>query len=86
MEKVATWKDDTASRDIKYLPDNGRLYAAHVISDLWHQVAGNAVIVTDVGQHQMWTAQYYHMERPGELITSGGLGTMGFRPPGCHRC
>ena len=39
---------------------------------------GDAIIATDVGQHQMWCAQYYHFSRPGQFITSGGFGTMGF--------
>ena len=42
---------------------------------------GKAIVVTDVGQHQMWEAQYYHHETPRSLITSGGLGTMGFALP-----
>src|SRR4029450_5749407 len=42
---------------------------------------GRAIIVTDVGQHQMWTAQYYKLAGPGTFITSGGLGTMGFGVP-----
>ena len=42
---------------------------------------GHAVVVTDVGQHQMWEAQYYHHDTPRSLITSGGLGTMGFALP-----
>ena len=68
-------------RDIQKLPDNGHLYAAHVINDLWRMTEGNAVVVTDVGQHQMWEAQYYKHDRPRTLITSGGLGTMGFALP-----
>lgn len=74
-------KGDSAVRDIQYLPDNGHLYAAHVINDLWHYTGGNALVVTDVGQHQMWEAQYYRHEKPRTLITSGGLGTMGFALP-----
>jgi acetolactate synthase-1/2/3 large subunit len=75
-------KGDSAVRDIQNLPDNGHLYAAHVINDLWHETQDtDAVIVTDVGQHQMWEAQYYKHERPRTLITSGGLGTMGFALP-----
>src|SRR5581483_1181116 len=74
-------KGDSAVRDIQNLPDNGHLYAAHVINDLWRETKGDAVIVTDVGQHQMWEAQYYHHEKPRSLITSGGLGTMGFALP-----
>jgi acetolactate synthase-1/2/3 large subunit len=68
-------------RDIKNLPDSGHLYAAHVIHDIWRITGGNAIVVTDVGQHQMWEAQYYHHEQPRTLITSGGLGTMGFALP-----
>jgi acetolactate synthase-1/2/3 large subunit len=75
-------KGDAAVRDIQNLPDNGHLYAAHVISDLWHETRGSkTVVVTDVGQHQMWEAQYYKHEEPYSLITSGGLGTMGFALP-----
>jgi acetolactate synthase I/II/III large subunit len=71
----------SAVRDIKNLPDSGHLYAAHVIHDLWRATSGGALVVTDVGQHQMWEAQYYHHETPRSLITSGGLGTMGFALP-----
>jgi acetolactate synthase-1/2/3 large subunit len=74
-------KGDAAVRDIKNLPDSGHLYAAHVIHDLWRETRGEAVVVTDVGQHQMWEAQYYHHDHPRSLITSGGLGTMGFALP-----
>ena len=68
-------------RDIEDLPDNGRLCAAHVIHDIWKATNGRAIIVTDVGQHQMWAAQYYKVAEPGTFITSGGLGTMGFGVP-----
>ena len=74
-------KGDSSVRDILNLPDDGHLYAAHVINDLWRLTNGQALIVTDVGQHQMWTAQYYHQDLPNNLITSGGLGTMGFGLP-----
>ena len=74
-------KGDNAVRDITNLPDSGHLYAAQVINDLWRLTSGKAIIVTDVGQHQMWTAQYYHVDEPKTLITSGGLGTMGFGLP-----
>jgi acetolactate synthase-1/2/3 large subunit len=57
------------------------LYAAHVINDLWRLTDGNALVVTDVGQHQMWEAQYYKHNTSRSLITSGGLGTMGFALP-----
>src|SRR5213083_1579785 len=74
-------KGDSAVRDIQNLPDDGHLYAAHVINDLWRLTGGNALVVTDVGQHQMWEAQYYKHNRSRSLITSGGLGTMGFALP-----
>ncbi|MCU0585464.1 MAG: biosynthetic-type acetolactate synthase large subunit [Desulfobacterales bacterium] len=74
-------RGDSAVRDIQNLPDSGHLYAAHVINDLWHATTGNALVVTDVGQHQMWTAQYYHFNHPDMWLTSGGLGTMGFGLP-----
>jgi hypothetical protein len=72
-------------RDIQNLPDDGHLYAAHVINDIWRATKGDAIVVSDVGQHQMWEAQYYHHDKPRTLITSGGLGTMGFAPAGGHR-
>ena len=81
LEYIQTLKGDSAVRDIQNLPDSGHLYAAHVINDLWRTTHGRAIVVTDVGQHQMWEAQYYHHEDPRSLITSGGLGTMGFALP-----
>ena len=74
-------KGDASVRDIRNLPDSGHLYAAHVIHDLWRETDGKAIVVTDVGQHQMWEAQYYHHDTPRSLVTSGGLGTMGFALP-----
>ena len=81
LAHISDLKGDSAVRDIQNLPDDGHLYAAHVINDIWRMTEGNAVVVTDVGQHQMWEAQYYHHESPRSLITSGGLGTMGFAVP-----
>jgi acetolactate synthase-1/2/3 large subunit len=81
MTHITSLKGDSAVRDIQSLPDSGHLYAAHVINDLWKVTQGNAIVVTDVGQHQMWEAQYYHHNAPRTLITSGGLGTMGFALP-----
>ncbi len=81
LDRIHALRGDSAVIDIQNLPDNGHLYAAHVIHDLWRLTAGRAVVVTDVGQHQMWEAQYYHHDVPRSLITSGGLGTMGFALP-----
>jgi acetolactate synthase-1/2/3 large subunit len=81
LARIADLKGDSAVRDIQNLPDSGHLYAAHVINDLWRETDGEAIVVTDVGQHQMWEAQYYKHNMPRSLITSGGLGTMGFALP-----
>ena len=81
IARIDELKGDSAVRDIQNLADDGHLYAAHVMSDLWRATNGRAVVSTDVGQHQMWEAQYYHHDSPRTLITSGGLGTMGFALP-----
>jgi acetolactate synthase-1/2/3 large subunit len=86
LNEINASKGTAAVRDIINLPDNGHLYAAHVIHDIWReaQAAGRleqTIIVTDVGQHQMWEAQYFKHESPRSLVTSGGLGTMGFALP-----
>jgi acetolactate synthase-1/2/3 large subunit len=81
VKEVNAMKGECAVRDIQNLPDTGHLYAAHVMHDLWRATNGRAIVATDVGQHQMWEAQYYKHEDPRTLITSGGLGTMGFALP-----
>jgi acetolactate synthase I/II/III large subunit len=81
IKTIEASKGAVAVRDIKNLPDSGHLYAAHVMHDLWRITDGNAIVATDVGQHQMWEAQYFHHELPRSLVTSGGLGTMGFALP-----
>jgi len=81
LKTIADSKGENAVRDIRNLPDSGHLYAAHVMHDLWRLTEGRAIIATDVGQHQMWEAQYYHHDYPRSLITSGGSGTMGFGLP-----
>jgi len=81
VKQIEDSKGDSAVREITNLPDNGRLFAAHVIFDLWRYTDGKALVVTDVGQHQMWEAQYYKHDHPRKLLTSGGAGTMGFALP-----
>ena len=81
LKTIEASKGAVAVRDIKNLPDSGHLYAAHVMHDLWRITGGDAIVVTDVGQHQMWEAQYFKHDKPRSLITSGGLGTMGFALP-----
>ncbi|HMG87062.1 MAG TPA: biosynthetic-type acetolactate synthase large subunit [Terracidiphilus sp.] len=81
LKTIESSKGAVSVRDIKNLPDSGHLYAAHVMHDLWRITGGDAIVATDVGQHQMWEAQYFHHEKPRSLVTSGGLGTMGFALP-----
>ncbi|NLF75856.1 MAG: biosynthetic-type acetolactate synthase large subunit, partial [Chloroflexi bacterium] len=81
LAQIRDWMEDADERDIVNQDVGNRLLAAHVIHDMWKATNGDAVIVTDVGQHQMWEAQYYPHERPHTLLTSGGLGTMGFGMP-----
>ena len=79
---INEFRGDSAVRDIQSLPDSGHLYAAHVINDIWRLTQKrDTIVVTDVGQHQMWEAQYFRHDKPRSLITSGGLGTMGFALP-----
>jgi acetolactate synthase-1/2/3 large subunit len=81
LGQVRDWIEDTDERDIVNQDTGDRLFAAQVIHDLWKVTGGEATIVTDVGQHQMLVAQYYSHCCPQDLITSGGLGTMGFGLP-----
>jgi acetolactate synthase-1/2/3 large subunit len=64
--------DDSSDSEIK---------PQYMIEAIYQATAGDAVIVSDVGQHQMWAAQYYHFDKPRQWINSGGLGTMGFGLP-----
>jgi acetolactate synthase-1/2/3 large subunit len=82
MGEIREWQEEGDQRDIiNQVAPNGKLLAAHAIHDIWAATEGDALVVTDVGQHQMWEAQYYLHQRPRTLITSGGLGTMGFGLP-----
>jgi acetolactate synthase-1/2/3 large subunit len=64
--------DDSTDSEIK---------PQYMIEALYEATGGNAIVTSDVGQHQMWTAQYFHFARPRQWINSGGLGTMGFGLP-----
>jgi len=81
LDRIGSLKGDSSVRDIQQMPHQDRLFAAHVMHDLWRITEGKALVVSDVGQHQMWEAQYYKHDYPRKLITSGGLGTMGFALP-----
>lgn len=81
METLQGWRGESGKRDITNKDPKGKLYAVHVIRDIWKQTGGDVILATDVGQHQMWAAQYFFREKPRTMITSGGLGTMGFGFP-----
>ncbi len=81
VRRIRDWQEDGSERDIVTHYTGSTLLGAQVINDLWKFTDGNAVTVTDVGQHQMLEAQYYPHQRPSTLLTSGGLGTMGFGFP-----
>ncbi|MBZ0291223.1 MAG: biosynthetic-type acetolactate synthase large subunit [Anaerolineae bacterium] len=81
LGRIRDWQEDDDERDILHHETTGRLLGAQVINDLWRCTGGNAITVSDVGQHQMLEAQYYPHQRPSTMITSGGLGTMGFGFP-----
>ena len=81
LAQIADWKAEGDGRSIMSWPHDGKLYVAHLVRDLWEATGGNAIVTTDVGQHQMWAAQYYFLDKPNRWITSGGAGTMGFGLP-----
>ena len=92
MPKIVTTKHDPWTAQIKewmkisHTKDilnrkSDKLFGAFVVRDLWEATKGNALVVTDVGQHQMTVAQYYYQDHPNSLLTSGGLGTMGYGVP-----
>lgn len=81
MGKIREWLEDGNERDILNYDSGDKLLGARVINELWKHTGGEAITVTDVGQHQMLEAQYYPHQRPATMLTSGGLGTMGFGFP-----
>lgn len=66
---------------LKYEQDDESIRAQYVVEKLWEVTGGDAYVCSDVGQHQMWAAQFYKFDKPNRWINSGGLGTMGFGLP-----
>src|SRR5690606_30043277 len=77
-KQVDTWR---ARECMKYAPSDELIKPQSVIEALWEVTGGNAFVTSDVGQHQMWAAQYYGFNHPRRWINSGGLGTMGVGLP-----
>ena len=73
LKKVEEYKE---KYPLKYHPDG--LTGPFIVEEIYRRTKGEALIVTEVGQHQMWAAQYYKYTKPHTLLTSGGLGTMGY--------
>ncbi len=78
LQRIEKWKKTTP---LRYEQKDDVIKPQYVIEKLYELTKGNAIITTEVGQNQMWAAQYYHFERPNCFITSGGLGCMGFGFP-----
>jgi len=78
FETIATWK---AKHPFTYDKNADIVKPQFVIEELYRQTKGDAIICTGVGQHQMWSAQFYKYSHPRQFITSGGLGTMGYGLP-----
>lgn len=79
LERIREWREEYP---IRVRPHEGNsLLPQKVIQELDNIVKGNAIVVTDVGQHQMWTSQFITFSKPNTIITSGGAGTMGFGLP-----
>lgn len=77
-EQIRQWREECP---LHYEKNDGKLRTEYVLERLSEKTKGEAVVVTDVGQHQMWTSQYFKFNNPRSLLTSGGLGTMGFSVP-----
>jgi acetolactate synthase-1/2/3 large subunit len=78
FSKIAEWKKKFP---LRYDKNSSEIKPQYVIDELCRQTKGRAIITTGVGQNQMWAAQFYHYSMPRQLISSGGLGTMGFGLP-----
>ena len=78
IKEIDTLRDEHPSFVV---PDTSELSMQYVIREIYEACAGDAIVVTGVGQHQMWAAQHFVFRRPRQLISSGGLGTMGFEVP-----
>ncbi len=77
LDQIEQWKQNYK---LAYVQE-AEIKPQYVVEKLYELTRGHAIITTEVGQNQMWAAQFYHFDRPGHFVTSGGLGTMGFGLP-----
>jgi acetolactate synthase-1/2/3 large subunit len=80
LEQIDEWRRESASRSVLN-QETDELIPQYVVRQIWHATGGQAIMVSDVGQNQMWEAQYFLHDKPRSLLSSGGLGTMGFAMP-----
>lgn len=80
ISKIDSWRAESAERDI-LRQETDALIPQYAVRQIWHATEGNAIMVSDVGQNQMWEVQYFLHHKPRGLLSSGGLGTMGFALP-----
>jgi acetolactate synthase-1/2/3 large subunit len=80
LERIQEWRDESTKRDIVG-QETDELVPQYVVRQIWHATQGDVLVVSDVGQNQMWEAQYFIHHRKRGLLSSGGLGTMGFALP-----
>ena len=80
-ERIDVWRADAAERDVLAQPEGTSLVAPRVIDAIQRETAEKTIVVSDVGQNQMWAAQYFRSGQGRSFITSGGLGTMGYALP-----
>ena len=83
IAQIAEWKEKFP---LAFDRESSVIKPQYVIEELCKQTQGEAVVATGVGQHQMWSAQFYQCKYPRQFISSGGLGTNGFGLPAGHRC
>jgi len=77
-KQILEWKEQYP---LRYTQSDERIKPQFLVQEVYRLTKGEAIVVTDVGQHQMWAAQFYPCDRPRQFVTSGGLGTMGFGLP-----
>jgi len=84
-EKISPWREQVgkwaATHPLSYKPAKGKIKPQHVVEQIYSLTKGKAIITTEVGQNQMWAAQFYKFDRPRTFLSSGGLGTMGYGFP-----
>jgi len=78
VKKTDEWKNEIDKLKVNIYSKKKSLHPYFVIQETARAIGGKAIVVTDVGQHQIWTAQFYPFKNPGSFLTSGGMGTMGY--------